>query len=33
MNNTEFKVEYLFDDIRNGNTIIQDQIIKLNNFF
>ena len=33
MKNTSFKVEDIFNDVINKNTISQEQIIKLNNFF
>ena len=33
MKNTQFKVEDIFDDVINKDTISQEQIVKLNNFF
>ena len=33
MKNTQFKVEDIFNDVINKDTISQEQIVKLNNFF
>ena len=32
MRNTQFKVEDIFNDVINKDTISQEQIVKLNNF-
>ena len=32
MRNTQFKVEDIFNEVINKNTISQEQIVKLNNF-
>ena len=32
MKNTQFKVEDIFNDVINNDTISQEQIVKLNNF-